>query len=436
MKIRHIILSCVCGALVCGTASCDGMLDQYPHNGVSSGNLTETDSELLLTGLYLIVQNKPTNNGYAAFDILGGDICRKGATLMTPQLLVTGLMTPESGFISGQWNGYYTGLYQVNSLLKSLNGMAATDKRNEMIGVASFFRGLIYYNLATRWRNCPILEVPTTNDVASSPEADVWAFVERNLQTAIDYAPDFTSKNYVSRQAAQALMARALLAQGKTTEAARMAETVIGSGFFALDGFDKIFRGQANTEEIFTFANLTTEASVNLSGAFYYSRASAVGGSYQYAPTDEVMEMYLSGDLRAPYSIDRQDVNDVINKFPGGEASPDPLCIVRLGEMYLISAEAQGRTDGIGRLNELRRFRGLDDVAPASDEAFIDAVLDERRHELLAENFRWYDLVRLGRFEKTLGVDRKYSVMPIPSQEMNRNRLLEQHPYWSGAEVE
>lgn len=427
--MKKIILSLM-AAIVLVSTSCNEM-DQYPHNGVARDNLTEDDAQMLLTGLYFIVQNKPTYNGYLAQDILGGDLVRGGATGITdPVILVRDLVTPESGFVSGPWNGYYTGLYQVNSLIESLNAMPATASRNEMLGVASYFRGLIYYNLVSRWGEVPVIEVPTVNDVAANTEAEGWAFVERNLQTAIEYCPQFTDKNYVSRQAAKALMARTKLALGKKSEAAALAEELIKDANFALAGFDEIFRGKANKEEIFTFSNLLQESSVNL-GAQLYSRSSPNGGSYTYAPHRSVLNMFDPDDLRKPISLDVQGSNNVINKYSGGEATPDPLIISRLGEMYLISAECQGRKDGLARLNELRAFRGLKPVDPATDEAFITAILDERRHELLAEGFRWFDLVRTGRLESELGFEHKYNRLPIPAREMTLNKLLKQNSYWA-----
>ena len=99
--------------------------------------------------------------------------------------------------------------------------------------------------------------------------------------------------------------------------------------------------------------------------------------------------------------------------------------------MYLISAECQGYPKGLDRLNELRSFRGLDAVNPSDQESFIDAVLHERRLELFGEGFRWYDLVRTGRYTSVIGVDDKYSVLPIPARELSLNSNLQQHPLWS-----
>ena len=211
--------------------------------------------------------------------------------------------------------------------------------------------------------------------------------MEENFQSAIDYAPAFTDKHYVSKQAAKALMARTKLARGKLTEAAKLAEEVINDVNFSLADFDQIFRGKANREEIFSFANLLKESSVNL-GASLYSRASSNGGSYIYAPTVKVMNMFEPDDKRTSISINMQETNEVINKYSGGEVATDPIIITRVGEMYLISAEAQGLAKGLSRLNELRNFRGLPSIHPTSEKDFLDAILKERHTELLAEGFR------------------------------------------------
>ena len=427
--MKNFIISLLTVLLVFAT-SCNEM-DQYPHNAVSSDNLTEEDAQLLLTGLYFYIQNNPTVNGYLTQDIVGGDLVRGGATgLKDPVLLVKDLVTPESGFVSGPWDGFYTALYQVNSLIVAVDKLAASQSRNEILGVASFFRGLIYYHLVTRYGEVPILEAPFSGDIAASTETEGWSFVEKNFQVAIDYAPTFSDKYYVSKQAAKALMARTKLAQGKMTEAAKLAEEVIGDANFSLADFDQIFRGKANREEIFSFVNLLNESSVNLSASLY-SRASANGGSYTYAPTTKVMNMFEPDDKRTAISIDMQETNEVINKYPGGEVTTDPIIITRLGEMYLISAEAQGLSKGLTRLNELRNFRGLPSVHPATEEDFIDAILNERHTELLAEGFRWFDLVRLNRLESDLGFERKYNKLPIPAKERSLNKLLNQNSYWA-----
>ena len=98
--------------------------------------------------------------------------------------------------------------------------------------------------------------------------------------------------------------------------------------------------------------------------------------------------------------------------------------------MYLISAECLGLHDGLNRLNELRQFRGIDRLNPSNEEEFLDAILNERRLEFFGEGFRWFDLIRCGKYESTVGVDSKYTILPIPARELSLNSNLRQHPLW------
>ncbi len=431
---RNLITIALSISLMVLVSGCDGMLDLFPHNSVATDNLTEQDADLLLNGLYFYTQNKPTVNGYITQDVLGGNFIRGGASgYASYKILLNDLITTESGFISDPWNGYYTNLYQVNEFLVSVNKMPDSNHKNELIGVASFFRGLIYYNLVTRWRSVPILREPTTDDVAASPESEVWGFVEENFETAIEYCQGYSSDYYVSKEAAKALMARVKIALGKKKEAAALAEEVILSGHFSLDEFENIFRAQTNDETIFRFANLPEESAIRTS-TYFYTRESSVGGSYIYAPTDAVMSMFHPDDKRKDMSIDVQATNNVLNKYPSGETGTDPIIITRLAEMYLLSAEGKGFPDGLGRLNQLREFRGLEPVNPANSDEFMDAIVDERHHEFLGEGFRWFDLVRLNRIESDLELETKFNVLPIPSREIELNQLLQQNPLWNNAD--
>ena len=412
-------------------ASCGERLDQYPHDGISAERVNAEHAQLLITGMYNIAQYKPTFNGWALFDLIGGDIIRTGATnVNTARLMVEGAIDPDKSIVTTPWNGYFAGLYQINSVLEIVESMPDSQRRKEMLGTCHFFRGLYYYNLVTRWRNVPIIKGPGGENQVQAEEASVWEFVAEEFRKSCLLSPDFSSKNYVSKEAATALLARTYLAMGRKSEAAALAEGLIDGQLFSLADFSSIFRGKTNAEEIFTFANLIQESSVNLS-SYYYTKDSGVGGAYNFMPTAEAMNMYSESDRRKEVSVAMQGSNPVLNKYCGGDAGRDPIYIVRLAEMYLISAECLGLDGGgLERLNELRRFRGLEDVNPIDEEAFLDAILQERRLELFGEGFRWYDLVRTGKYTSTVGVDAKYTVLPIPARELSLNGNLHQHLLW------
>ena len=216
-------------------AGCN-VLDQKPHNGILRNEITAEHIPLLFTGLYNYAQYKPTENGYLQGDFCGGDFSANSATVYaSPGLWIKSLIVPTSSYIYGPWNGYYTCVYQINQFLELVDEQEPSQEYDQMVGTARFFRALMYYNLITRWGDVPIMRKCTDDPVPNSPKADCWAFVEEDLKAAIENCPDFTSKWYVSKQAAQALMARSLLAQGKAADAAVYSELVINSGFFDLD---------------------------------------------------------------------------------------------------------------------------------------------------------------------------------------------------------
>ena len=325
-----------------------------------------------------------------------------------------------------QWNGFYKALLLVNYVMSIAEGLADSPLKNRVLGECRYFRAYIYLCLVTRFGDVPVLRQNTQAKVSRDPAADAWALVEEDLDAAAGYLNGLTADSYyyVSPQAVTALKARVKLYLGKKGEAKELAESLIGNSRFALDSFDKIFRGKANTEVIFAFSCLTEDgSSIKISNQFYsYNHPNK--GSYNYRPAGEVMTMYADNDLRKEISITTLDNLNFINKYPSGQTGSDPVVISRLAEMYLISAEAQGWNGGLDRLNELREKRGLGKVSPANEAEFLTAVLDERRLEFLAEGFRWYDLVRTGRATQTLGTKDYQCLMPLPSRELLYNPNL------------
>lgn len=402
--------------------SCN-VLDQYPHNAKPKEHLEYDDIPLLYRGLYTYTQYKPAFEGYFQNELAGGDFTRGGtSTYATPELWITDALTALSGWTSVPWQGYYTCLYQINEFINLVEPYKGEREMVKMLGDAYYFRGLIYYNLVSKYRNVLIIRKPTNAALANSSEKEGWAFVEENLNLAIEMCAEFTDKHYVSVQAAKALMARTKLAQGKKDEAAELAVELIKDPLFALADFEQIFRGEDNQEEIFTFLNDSEENGINFANNFY-SQAT-------YVPAPDVINLFGSKDARTNVSIMNDNGEIVLNKYHN-KTTTNPIIISRLAEMYLIAAEGLGvNGGGVKYLNDLRSKRGLAAVSPKNDEELVIAVLDERRLEFLGEGFRWFDLVRTGRFTKEVDLPEKYTVFPIPQKERDLNPNLAQHELW------
>jgi hypothetical protein len=120
-------------------------------------------------------------------------------------------------------------------------------------------------------------------------------------------------------------------------------------------------------------------------------------------------------------------------KYRGEATKDNPAYILRLAEMYLIRAEANGLGGtGLDDLNALRAARGMASAAAATDEEFMTALMDERRAELNFEGHRYFDLSRSGRFVADLGIDPSEDykrALPIPIQEITATgNVIQQNP--------
>ncbi len=422
--MKNIIASFVAAALL--VSSCN-ILDQYPHNAVSRDSVSAADLELLYVGLYNMAQYKPGFEGYFCNDMAGGDFVRGGSSIYPDaQSWIKELVLPTNGWMNSPYTGYFAFLYQVNVFLSIAENAEQTDNVKEMVGVAHYFRALTYYNLTSRYREVPVMRVTSTEALPKSSEAECWALVNEDIEKAVKMCPLYSTKNYVSTQAAKALAARIYLAQGMKEKAAAYADELIADPLFELSAdFSAMFRNQTNKEEIFTFSNLKEENGITFAGNF-------IQPATTYIPSPAVVALYGPTDKRLDVSAYQDGDETVLYKYINNNTS-DPIIVSRLAEMYLISAECNGLNGGgLETLNKLRSVRGLGPVTPApkNEDEFIDAILAERRLEFLGEGFRWFDLVRTGRYTETLGMEEKYTVFPLPTRELDLNSNLIQNDLW------
>lgn len=419
--MKKYIIAIIVAAL---SSSCANQLEQFSFLAISPDAVDIRDVPAVRHGMYNSVQNDPTVRSFILFDMLGGTI---QSNTGTSRDLINATLSPLNATIGSSWNGYFSALYQVNNMLDVANSFPEAELASLSKGEAHYFRAYIYFCLVTRWGDVPILRNNTLERVSRDPADAVWTFIEEELDAAATLLGTASSHYYVSRDAAIALKARALLSQGKKQQAADLAESLITSGSYRLDTFERIFRGTANTEVIFAFENRTEESRINISDLFYtYGHPNRGQGAYK--PTPETIALFADEDNRKAISLINIAGTECINKYPSGQTGRDPFIVSRIAEMYLISAEAQGRSLGVGRLNELRRFRGLGDIFPANDEDYLTAILNERKRELLGENFMYHDLVRTERAKDELLLLDHQHVLPIPGRELQLNPNLVPNP--------
>jgi hypothetical protein len=134
------------------------------------------------------------------------------------------------------------------------------------------------------------------------------------------------------------------------------------------------------------------------------------------------------------------------------QQQPNNWIIQRYADVLLIYAEAvnAGGTATAGSaeaaLNQVRSRAGIPTVSSLSSAALTDSIRVERRREFAFEGQRWYDLSRWGVLDATVRAKTTQmqtlfpgettvhgapsNLFPIPSGQINNNKLLTQNAGW------
>lgn len=129
-----------------------------------------------------------------------------------------------------------------------------------------------------------------------------------------------------------------------------------------------------------------------------------------------------------------------VNSFVNATGGPGDIILFRLAEAYLIAGEAefhQGkREEAADHFNVVRKRAFNNGDVPVDWEIepgdiTIDWILDERGRELFTEEYRWFEIKRLRKWDRVLEHNNfsasnfdysKHRLRPIPLREINLNK--------------
>ena len=288
-----------------------------------------------------------------------------------------------------------------------------------------------------------ILKVQESKDIsARSTVADSYTAIIKDLTDANGLIPQtFLDPKYANAIFIKALLARVYLYKNDMTKAADFASQVIANATFNLldaNTFPTIYSGRLSAESIFelsfdaqnqSFFNGTTYVRPEaLRTEIFFLASQSLNTFFQARPADKrsVLVDFVNND--AGIMPDGRSL-----KYRGEVTKDNPAYIMRIAEMYLIAAEANGLSGGgLIYLNQLRTDRGMPDLQAADvpdNASYLQAVLDERLSELNFEGHRFFDLARHQKIMEVLGVSNQNSVFPIPLRELiATNQKVVQNP--------
>lgn len=442
MKSTRLII-----AVICLTALTNCNLVENPSDAITTASLTQTSDGLTnaVNGAYALFKDHVSFNGttdannmylrqyFQLADFASDDIACGQVTEDPLFYSFTYNHTATQPNTRYFWYISYKIINDVNTVIEAGEKEAnPSDKTKQLIGECYFIRALCNFNLvrlfAKPYSIAPkadgIILRKSTSEPAHQARAtveEVYASIVEDASKAAGLMNMSRGVQYASKEAAWALLSRALLYTNDNQGAVDYATKVIASGRFSLStasSFVSLFaNATSNPETIFcvAFTNLDDYGKFGSIASMIYSDGnSGWGEEYASQSIRDVLSEHKE-DVRNSYIVPLKDDNGnvqlkngipiyYITKFSFQDGSPNlssPI-FFRLAEMYLNRAEAEAKMgkvkEALDDVDMIRQNRGLQNFlykgSLPANRNILDVVLKERRMELSFEGQRMYDLFR------------------------------------------
>ncbi|WP_228527880.1 RagB/SusD family nutrient uptake outer membrane protein [Pararhodonellum marinum] len=487
MKTTHKIISnkivqlVIFWATVASMTSCDDFLVENPKDRVAQSNfyISAQDAEFAINAIYGYLGSYSAGNtagiyhstfwytiGLASDEMNNNQL----GTFWNDELANFGYNAENTNMLE-IWEVHYKSIFLANIAIERIPLIEMdSNQKNRLVNEAKFLRGLLYFNLVRMYGDIPLL---TTEESplypASDPASEVYAQIIADL-TAAEDLPEVGDilRGRATRGAAKALLSKVYLTLEDYEKASEKALEVINSGKYGLwDSFEDVFKlsSRGGKEAVFSvgFGDAGGAISFWEVGQFNVrllpleltrSRAKVNNTHGWQVATDHLYNDFSNEDSRKSVTFMANFLDDNGNQVnlskihirkywdepadPTAGGSFNDFQVIRYAEVLLIYAEAQAALGQFATaneyLNKVRTRANLPNVEINTQEAFISAIISERRKEFVAEGHRWFDLVRLGKLEekvnlaKGISVNPIYNLFPIPQRERNVNPNLSQNP--------
>jgi hypothetical protein len=179
---------------------CNKKLEQINPNQATANSFWKTRDQAYagVTAIYngLILDGSYMRSFPGLTDSRGDDF--KGDSpwldlVLTGQFIIPSTSAP----VQWIWRDFYLVINRANQVLKNVPGYAADvlsgDEKARLLGQAYFLRGLAYYNLATSFKEVPLITEPPTGPGEYTPqtatEEALWNQVFSDFQNAESMLP-------------------------------------------------------------------------------------------------------------------------------------------------------------------------------------------------------------------------------------------------------
>ena len=452
-KFKYILL-----ASVIGFTSCES-LDQIPLDQleVSTFWKTQAEAEYAVTGLY-----NGWESGSQIFymdcvsDNSNSDFAHEGF-----QALGNGTSSPtNAGNASSRYS--YVHIRRANLILENIDKTPIADEvKKRLSAEVKVIRAYKYLDLATLFGAVPLITNTTTVDesyIEPSSRADIFAFIEKELQDAANDLPIAPEKGRMSKGAALGFLARTFAFQKKHAEVISTTQQIIDLGKYQLfPNYAGIFE-EANKDNVEVLSDIQYIAKVFGYTSLGIMIPNSLGGWSSIVPIQNLVDSYetidgetitesssyqalkpyenrdprLQATILYPGELYAGNYHDPLSPaskdYPSGPDNASStgynykkyiqnpksyenvwnvgvnIIVQRYAEILLLNAEAKIELNNLDNsiytnIDLVRERAGMPkvDQAKYNNQAKLrELVRRELRTELAGEGRRWFDIIRWG----------------------------------------
>ena len=396
----------------------------------------------------------------------------------------------SNSYVSRIWRSNYGAIGMANRVIQaapSIDSSEDQDEYDNVLGQAHAIRAFAHFQILTFFSPDYTDDSALAGLLVTSPAVDIfeprprstngefYTAINADLEIASTLINTSEGVTFMGPDFVTALRARMSAYRGDYAMADTYAASLLVDYPIATKAqYTAMFEDSDFTEVIFSlersigdsYDGQGTEGGGWAGSLFSFIDATASGGPFMemsravyniLAGTDDVrLSRNLNEDestIDPTYETNDNYLNDdvlLVFKYPGGtQPLLNDLKVFRASEMLLIRAEAAADAgeydDAAAFLNQLRDARygsAQSEYSFTTEEGAFEAILDERRLELLFEGHRWVDLKRLGsRGNGEIDRDEKESenladdiltsdyrfTLPIPLSETTANSGVDQN---------
>lgn len=194
---------------------------------------------------------------------------------------------PSNQAVNGYWASLYRIILRANFseyVINQLNGVQE-ERKNIQLGQVHFLRAWAYFELVTAFGRVPLrteLEDREIIDMPRSEIAEVWEYVEQELNAAAEFLPvsyDAANTGRVTRKAALGLLGKSLVFQEKYSEAIQVFDQLAALNVGLAPNYTDNFTSQNenNIESLFEVQFFDNPAGFS----WYMFNGPANGGLYE-----------------------------------------------------------------------------------------------------------------------------------------------------------